>query len=125
MTITYKNEQVKKCLNQAGQALEMKVYVTANGLIDADGVPVFISCKNGIVTADELYKLSTVAERFGGQYSKKVLVVTALESLGEAGNYLRQRTKDMNIRLIEDIRDLDDALISGSAKRSCRYSFRF
>lgn len=72
-------------------------------------VPVFISCKNGMVTAEELYKLNTVAERFGGQYAKKVLVANALDSMGEAGNYLRQRAEDMNIRLLEKIQDLDDS----------------
>lgn len=151
LTISYKNEQVKKCLTKAGQALEMKVYITAKNVLDKDGipvyddalngvvidwdgeihneevedvydteneidillmhdvVPVFISCKNGIVTSDELYKLETVAERFGGQYSKKVLIATSVSCLGEAGKYLRQRAKDMNIRLIENIQDIDDA----------------
>jgi len=74
-----------------------------------DVVPVFISCKNGIVTSDELYKLNTVAERFGGSYAKKVLVATAIDSLGEAGEYLRQRAKDMNIRLLDNICEMDDA----------------
>lgn len=78
-------------------------------LLMHDVVPVFISCKNGIVTSDELYKLNTVAERFGGIYAKKVLVATAIDSLGEAGKYLRQRAKDMNIRLLDDICELDDA----------------
>lgn len=151
VTISYKNEQVKKCLTKAGQALEMKVFVTAKDVLDNEGVPVyddalngvvidwdgefhdediedqydteneidvllmhdivpvFISCKNGIVTSDELYKLDTVAERFGGQYSKKVLIATSVGCMGEAGKYLRQRAKDMNIRLIENIQDLDDA----------------
>ena len=150
VTISYKNEQVKKCLTKAGQALEMKIYVTAKDILDKDGtpvyddalngvvidwdgefhdesvedeydteneidimlmhdiVPVFISCKNGIVTADELYKLNTVAERFGGQYSKKVLVATSISDFGEQGMYLRQRAKDMNIKLIEGVQDIDD-----------------
>ena len=73
-----------------------------------DVVPVFISCKNGIVTSDELYKLNTVAERFGGKYSKKVLVATSISDFGEQGEYLRQRAKDMNIRLVEKIQDLED-----------------
>ena len=30
-------------------------------------VPVFVSCKNGAVKMDELYKLDTVAQRFGGR----------------------------------------------------------
>lgn len=150
VAISYKNHQVKKCLTRAGQALEMKVYLTAREVLDADGVPVyddaltgvvidwdgefhdeatqeeydteneidvllmhdtvpvFISCKNGIVTSDELYKLNTVAEHFGGPYAKKVLVATAINSLGEGGKYLRQRAEDMNIRLLENVQDLDD-----------------
>ena len=158
VTIAYKNKQVKKCLTKAGQALEMKIFVTAKNALDEDGVPVyddalngvvidwdgelhdeeveelydteneidvllmhdivpvFISCKNGIVTSDELYKLNTVAERFGGQYSKKILIATSVDRLGEAGKYLRQRAKDMNIRLIENIQDLDDAELEKKLK---------
>ncbi len=158
ITISYKNEQVKKCLTKAGQALEMKMYITAKNILDEDGklvyndavngvvidwdgelhdetdedeydtineidvllmhdiVPVFISCKNGIVTADELYKLNTVAERFGGEYSKKVLIATSISSMGEAGEYLRQRAEDMNIRIIEDVQNLDDAELERKLK---------
>lgn len=156
--IAYKNEQVKKCLTKAGQALEMKIFAAARDLrdnngkpiyqdamngvvIDWDGefhddieegiydteneidvllmhdvVPVFISCKNGMVTSDELYKLETVAERFGGPYAKKVLIATALDRPGEAGEYFRQRAKDMNIRLIEDIQFLDDIELARKLK---------
>ncbi len=139
-SLTYKNEQVKRCLTIAGKALEMKVYLTAletkekdgsktyndvmNGVyIDWDGdlhtgqdacdtdneidvmmmhgmVPVFISCKNGYVEMNELYKLNTVATRFGGKYAKKVLVATALADSGFA-QHLRQRAEDMGIRLVE------------------------
>ena len=150
VTISYKNHQVKKCLNKAGLALEMKMYLTAlqlrekdgtpvynnamNGVvIDWDGrlhdegaehvfdteneidvllmhdiVPVFVSCKNGLVTAEELYKLSTVAQRFGGQAAKKVLIATSLDRMGPAADYLRQRAKDMDIRLEENIQFLSD-----------------
>ncbi len=158
VTISYKNKQVKKCLTKAGQALEMKIYITAKGILDTKGVPVyddalngvvidwdgelhdesvenefdteneidvmlmhdmvpvFISCKNGIVTADELYKLNTVAERFGGQYSKKVLVATSISDFGEQGKYLRQRAKDMNIKIIEGVQTLDDAELEKKLK---------
>ena len=81
-----------------------------------DIVPIFISCKNGIVTSDELYKLNTVAERFGGMYSKKVLIATAISNLDEQGKYLRQRAKDMNITVIEDIQQLSDADIKKKIK---------
>lgn len=71
-------------------------------------VPVFVSCKNGIVRPEELYKLNTVAERFGGQYAKKVLITTSLDAMGETGEYIRQRAVDMKIRLIENIQNMDD-----------------
>ncbi len=63
-------------------------------------VPVFVSCKNGYINKDELYKLNTVAARFGGKYAKKVLVATSLDDSG-ASNHIRQRAGDMGIRLIE------------------------
>lgn len=135
----YKNAQVKRCINKAGTALEMIIYLAAteargkdgrpvyndamNGVcIDWDGsedkfdtrneidvmlmhglVPVFVSCKNGSVATDELYKLNAVAQRFGGRYAKKVLVATSLDSLGAAGEYLRNRANDMNIRIVEGV----------------------
>ena len=62
-------------------------------------IPIFISCKNGDVTSDELYKIQTVSEQFGGKYAKKVLIVTALPG-SKGGKLLRQRAQDMNIRII-------------------------
>lgn len=162
ISVSYKNEQIKKCLTKAGQALEMKIYITAKGVCDSCGkpiyndavngavidwdgelhdeepdtnydteneidillmhdmVPVFISCKNGLVTADELYKLNTVAERFGGQYAKKVLVATSLNRLGKAGEYLRQRAKDMKIKIIENVNVLSDADLEDALKNLWR-----
>ena len=143
ITITFKNKQVKKCLTQAGQVLEMKIYHMSRRLkdkrtneyiyndvrtgvtIDWDGyeqpagsqivdtvneidvlmmhsmVPVFVSCKNGGVSSDELYKLNTVAEQFGGKYAKKVLVSSCLSSLYN-GEEVKQRAKDMGIKIITD-----------------------
>ncbi len=69
-------------------------------------IPVFISCKNGAVETEELYKLNSVAARFGGRYAKKVLFSTALSATGEFGEYFRQRASDMNIRLVEDIQHM-------------------
>ena len=62
--------------------------------------PIFVSCKNGAVEPDELYKLEAVATRFGGSNARKILVATALgRSSGD--NYLRQRAADMGIRIVE------------------------
>ena len=71
-------------------------------------VPVFISCKNGSVDVNELYKLSQVAERFGAGYSRKVLVASNLEKTGASAQYIRARAKDMDIRLIENFDTADD-----------------
>lgn len=142
VSVTYKSEQVKRCLTKAGQALELVVFLFAlratdkqgqpayndvmTGVyIDWDGdihteqegfdteneidvmmmhgtVPVFISCKNGKVEIDELYKLNTVATKFGGKYARKILVATALGK-SRTATYIRQRAKDMNIDLLEPI----------------------
>ena len=71
-------------------------------------VPVFVSCKNGYLSNDELYKLNTVAERFGGEYAKKVLVANAIDEMKENGKHLLQRAADMGIIVIKNIQDMDD-----------------
>ena len=84
-------------------------------------VPVFVSCKNGLVDINELYKLNTVAERFGGRYAKKVLVATALDS-GASDDYIRVRAKDMGIRIIDDAAELDEAGLLKTVKSFWRVS---
>ncbi len=66
--------------------------VAMNGLI-----PAFISCKNGIVSVDELYKLNTVATRFGGKYAKKILIAT--DELG----LIKIRAEEMGIKIVDNI----------------------
>lgn len=68
-------------------------------------VPIFVSCKNGVVSADELYKLNTVAERFGGKYAKKALVVNSLKD-DDFSKYFCQRAKDMGISLLVNIQNM-------------------
>lgn len=149
LTLTYKNEQIKRCLVKAGQVLEMYITLTAilaedkdgdpiyndvrNGVfIDWDGtveecvdteneidvilmhgmIPVFVSCKNGVVSTDELYKLNTVAARFGGKYAKKVLVANALGGNTPYAQHIRQRAQDMNIRIVENVQRMTDKDLS-------------
>ena len=137
----YKTPFIMRCLDKAGDALEMKCYfealsLTENGKpyfndcyvsvnIDWDGIihplednwkdttneidlmvmrgltPIFISCKNGKIGEEELYKLNTVASRFGGKYAKKVLIATKLERETPAAqkSYL-QRAKDMGVHVV-------------------------
>lgn len=72
--------------------------------------PLFISCKNGSIGDDELYKLNTVAERFGGPYARKMLIATNLDQKGLAANRaFIQRAWDMDIFLVTDAADLSKA----------------
>ena len=69
-------------------------------------VPIFISCKNGTVDEDELYKLDTVATRFGGKHAKKILVATKFDTGSvSSDNHLIQRANDMKITFIENAAD--------------------
>ena len=69
-------------------------------------VPVFISCKSGFVDSDELYKLSSVADRFGGKYAKKILCVIDLDRHGTSADSIRARAKDMGIKVIEKLENM-------------------
>lgn len=71
-------------------------------------VPVFISCKNGAVAEDELYKLNTVVGRFGGAYARKALVATTLGKKNRSRKYFLERAKDMHIQVIDGVQDLTD-----------------
>lgn len=72
-----------------------------------DLVPVFISCKNGEVRKEALYELDTVAKRFGGEYSKKVLLTTYRIAETESGAYIKRRAMDMGIDIIYGVEKLD------------------
>lgn len=143
LSYSYKNAQIKKCLEKAGTVLELKVLATATELQQEDGTPfytdamagvfidwdgdlhesgdaekdteneidvlltkgltpVFISCKNGRVEDEELYKLNTVADRFGGKNAKRVLIATYIGKPPVSLQYFRRRARDMKIQLIEN-----------------------
>ena len=69
-------------------------------------IPVFVSCKNGAVEEEELYKLNTVAERFGSKFARKVLVGTTLGRGGRSKRYLLERAEDMGIKVIEGVHEM-------------------
>lgn len=71
-------------------------------------VPVFVSCKNGGVVEEELYKLNTVANRFGGAYARKVLIGTTLGKSGRGKQYFMERAKDMKIQVIDGVHEMSD-----------------
>lgn len=62
----------------------------------------FISCKNGSVTSEELYKLSTVASRFGGKYAKKILVLSCFEP----DDSFMERADELNIKVVKNVRSM-------------------
>ena len=63
----------------------------------------FISCKNGSIEEDELYKLSTVALSFGGKYVSKALLSTHFKQDDDSSKEAyRQRAKDMKVSLGEE-----------------------
>lgn len=88
-------------------------------LLMRDIFPVFISCKNGMVKEEELYKLSTVADRFGGKYTRRVLCATYLGKSEGSNAYLRQRAADMYITLIENIHTMSDEEIEAKLRAAC------
>ena len=65
--------------------------------------PLFISCKNGNIGEDELYKLNTVATRFGGPQARKMLIAADLDQRDETSDqsYI-QRAQDMGVYLVTD-----------------------
>jgi len=65
---------------------------------------VFVSCKNGIVENEELYKLNSVAQYFGGRYAKKVLVAPALRYLGSE-QLIKERAGELDIRVVDELSD--------------------
>ena len=63
----------------------------------------FVSCKNGTVEEEELYKLHTVAQQFGGPYAKKLLIATDLSFQNERSERaFHQRARDMQIHIEPD-----------------------
>lgn len=73
-----------------------------------DLVPVFISCKNGEVKKEALYELEAVANKIGGKYAKKILLSTYVCKSISSREFIKQRAKDMGIRLITGVNKMDN-----------------
>ena len=87
--------------NEDDDAKEFQTVNEIDVLAMKGAIPVFISCKNGGFTVDELYKLDTVARRFGGDYAVRVLVASSMKDISSCA-YIRARARDMGIILIEN-----------------------
>lgn len=130
-TIRYRSPLVKYLLNKQGTALEMFTFLSAKRteffddgqsgvVIDWKGkrdveneidvlltkgfTGYFVSCKNGIVDSDELYKLSVVAKRFGGRYARKILVISQFEP----DRSFMERAEELGIAVIKNVRYLSE-----------------
>ena len=66
--------------------------------------PVFISCKNGMFGAEELFKFNSVTERYGGKYAKKVLISTRPVNDPD----LKFRAQELGIRLVDNVMSMTD-----------------
>ena len=70
----------------------------------------FISCKNGDIEDEELYKLNTLATKFGGPYARKMLVATNLDRGSDAANrFFHKRAGDMGVILLSEAASLSRA----------------
>ncbi len=79
-------------------------------------IPVFISCKNGLVSIDELYKLSVVADKFGGRYVRKVLLTSELEKAGHNEAYIKARAESMGIKIVDKVDELSEDVLKKKIK---------
>ena len=74
-----------------------------DGLYIKGMVPVFVSCKNGGVDENELYKLCSVAQKFGIKYAKKVLVATDLQKNYASLQRFNSRASQMGVQVIDGV----------------------
>jgi hypothetical protein len=70
-------------------------------------IPVFVSCKNGYFDSEELFKLKSVAEKFGGKYSKKILIT----SNTNYADILNKRATEMGISILTFTENTPDSSI--------------
>ena len=77
---------------------------------------IFISCKNGQIPQEELYKLDAVANEFGGENVKKVLLATYLGKSDASKNRFVKRAEDMDIIFIDNVHQMRSAAFKGMVK---------
>lgn len=77
-SITFKNEQVKKCLSKAGTALEMIIYLAATEATkNADGSPVYTDVKQGVyIDWDGILKPQGSSTDDGGTNNEVDVIMT-------------------------------------------------
>ncbi len=73
-----------------------------------DTTPVFISCKNGKVSSDELYKFHTVSRQFGGNEHISLLVAPHFYDATEKSANIRDRAELYRIAMLTDFDEKTD-----------------
>ncbi len=74
-----------------------------------DTTPVFISCKNGRVSSDELYKFHTVSRQFGGNEHISLLIAPHFSDSDERAANIRDRAQLYRIPILTKIVGKSDA----------------
>ena len=82
-------------------------------------LPVFISCKNGAFDSEELYKFNTVAELFGSEFVRKILVTADMENSCHDADSLRERMDEMGIKRIESAHEKREASLARVLRGLC------
>ena len=100
-----------------GETNELDTFNEIDVILLSGFTPIFVSCKNGQVDDDELYKLETVANRFGGEKVKTVLIASYFGKQGESREHFINRAKEMDIEFIEQVQKLDYAAFRGVVKQ--------
>lgn len=131
---------VFSCLRKAGEALELytlSLALSIKGVKDArcginiafrdsegssenevdciyirGSTPVFVSCKNGNFSSDELYKFHTVSEQFGGKEKISILIAPNFRTFDKRSQNLIERAELYKIDLITEFGDNTDKEMS-------------
>ena len=75
-------------------------------------IPIFVSCKNGSFNSEELYKFNTVAELFGSELVKKIMVTADMDASCSDPLTLRERMDEMGIKRVERVHQRNESSLS-------------
>ena len=147
-----KSRVVLSCLRKAGELLELYMNSIAceisgddavsgvclsfdgeegssdneiDGIFTLGCLPVFISCKNGHVGSDELYKFAAVTSQFGGDAKISILVAPSLNAPGgditpRRIKAVRERAELYRVKIISDIYDISRREAAAELRRLCK-----
>ena len=119
--LTYGDVETGVCIDWDGETKGVDTENEIDVMMMHGMIPVFVSCKNGFVETDELYKLNTVAHRFGAKYAKKALVASSLDLNSSFGKILGQRADEMDIKILaSEITNMSNGEICKKIRSFCK-----